>query len=215
MTENPINPEKADEKQKRDNNNLTIQKQPGKTSAAMKAELALGGIINGAALVQKFSTIAELSITDCFESLTDKAKAVHGGDLKDAESMLTAQAMALDTIFVFLVLRAKMNLDDYPDAFEKYMKLALKTQGQCRTTLETLAMMKNPQPYIRQQNLANQQIINNGQPFAHGENLKQANELLKDRQGEYETLDTGGTAATAGTDPELEAVAVVNGRKDS
>jgi hypothetical protein len=99
----------------------------------------------------------------------------------------------------------------YPETAERYMKLALRAQGQCRATLETLALIKNPQPYVRQQNVAvNQQVNNGAQPPRAEENPKSTNELLTDRRGEYETLDAGGTAATGGTDKELEAVAAVN-----
>ena len=42
------------------------------------------------------------------------------------------------------------------------MKLALKAQSQCRTTLDSLASMKNPAVHMRQTNIANNQQVNNG-----------------------------------------------------
>ncbi len=42
------------------------------------------------------------------------------------------------------------------------MRLALKAQAQARSTAEALALLKNPQPYIRQANIANgHQQVNN------------------------------------------------------
>jgi hypothetical protein len=77
-------------------------------------------------------------------------------------------------------------------------------------------MIKNPQPYVRQQNVAVNQQVNNGtEPPRAGENQKSTNELLTDKRGEYETLDTGGTAAAGGNDKELEAVAAVNGAQNA
>ena len=57
-----------------------------------------------------------------------------------------------------------MNMDEYIEATERYMRLALKAQGQCRATLETLAAIKNPPVvFARQANFANgpQQVNNN------------------------------------------------------
>jgi hypothetical protein len=41
------------------------------------------------------------------------------------------------------------------DQLDRYMRLALKAQGQCRATLETLAAIKNPPTlFARQANIA-------------------------------------------------------------
>ena len=66
------------------------------------------------------------------------------GDLKEVEAVLISQATALNTIFAELARRAALNMGEYLDAADKYMRLALKAQGQCRSTLETLATVKNP-----------------------------------------------------------------------
>jgi hypothetical protein len=52
---------------------------------------------------------------------------------------------------------------EYIDAADRYMRLALKAQGQCRATLETLAAIKNPPVVIaRQANVSHgPQQINN------------------------------------------------------
>lgn len=43
------------------------------------------------------------------------------------------------------------------------MRLALKAQAQCRSTVEALSAMKNPRvQYVNQQNVAVNQQVNNG-----------------------------------------------------
>ena len=122
--------------------------------------------------------------------------------------MLTAQSIAIDSIFGHLVSRSFKNLGEYINASETYMKLALKAQSQCRTTLETLAMIKNPQPYVKQQNVAYNQQVNNAEKQAPParENIKSTNELLEDKINDEQWMDTRATPKTSGIDTELETV---------
>lgn len=199
---------------------IAIKDQPDKTRDALIADMATGGILNNAGLVTEFSKgyLGDVSLTDCAEALKTKAKAVHGGDLKNLETMLASQAVALDSIFSSLAMRAKLNLGEYMNAAEKYMRLALKAQGQCRTTVETLAAIKNPQPYIQNNNAQYQQVNNGTAPsegnnqtntrtHAHaGKNPKNTNGLLEDKTHEQEWLDTGAQETAGGNDKELETV---------
>lgn len=199
---------------------IAIKDQPDKTRDALIADMATGGILNSAGLVTEFSKgyLGDVSLTDCAEALKEKAKTVHGGDLKNIETLLTTQALALDSIFSSMAMRAKLNMGEYMNAAEKYMRLALKAQGQCRATLETLAAIKNPQPYI-QNNKAQYQQVNNGiAPFegnnptstrthAHaGKNPENTNGLLEDKTHEQEWLDTRAPETAGGNDKELETV---------
>jgi hypothetical protein len=85
----------------------------------------------------------------------------------------------------------------YMEACETYLRLALKAQSQCRTTIEALAFIKNPQPtaFIRQQNVGYNQQVNDGAApavtalRAREEISKPANELLEAQHGER--LDNG------------------------
>jgi hypothetical protein len=72
------------------------------------------------------------------------------GDLDRPEALLVAQAHTLDALFNSLTRRAVLNMGqgDYLEAAEKYMKLALKAQSQCRTTVEAIGELKNPQPVV-------------------------------------------------------------------
>lgn len=73
---------------------------------------------------------------------------IGGGDLTRASNMLTAQALTLDAVFTELLSRASNNIGKYPDAMERYMRLALKAQAQSRATIEALARMQQPREQI-------------------------------------------------------------------
>ena len=107
-----------------------------------------------------------------------------------------------------------MNAGEYINAADTYMRLALKAQAQCRSTLEALAEIKNPRPvsFVKQANIANgPQQVNNGvkpdkyaQAHAHAEqNTCWKNELLEHEHGNY--LDTGAQGASGGANTHVEA----------
>ena len=129
-----------------------IDSTPDIAEEIVEARLAVGGILNNANIARILhgkSMSRDLDMGGVFEAMLKRADRVNNGNLKDAEVMLMSQATALDSIFSHLTFRSIKNMGDYLGATEKYMKLALRAQGQCRATLETLAMMKNPQPYVR------------------------------------------------------------------
>jgi hypothetical protein len=76
----------------------------------------------------------------------------------------SGQAHTLNAIFNDLARKAAKS--EYINQMESHLRLALKAQGQCRATLETLAAIKNPQPvaFVRQANIAHgpQQVNNSG-----------------------------------------------------
>lgn len=218
----------GNQKQADKSRTLTIQDCPGKSRETQVAELATNGVVSSAGTLVNYAKdyFGEVSLAECAESLARKAVAVHSGDMKEAETMLVAQAAALDGIFAALASRARMNMGEYMNAAEKYMRLALKAQGQCRATLETLADIKNPRPYI-QNNRAQFQQVNNGESepqnrqfsdtYAQaragaGKNSKMTNGLLEEKNGEW--LDTGAQGAAGGIDKELAAVATQYGAED-
>jgi len=83
-------------------------------------------------------------IGDYIHCVQTAAKAAEKGDLSMASRMLASQAIALDSLFGELARRAALNLGDYPDASERYGRLALRAQGNCRTTLEALSKLHQP-----------------------------------------------------------------------
>lgn len=145
---------------------VAIQGKPGESKEDALSRARLDPTITAASTAFIYSqhfgegaSLAGISI-----GLLDATKAVHAGDLRGAESMLTAQAAALNSIFTELARRASLNMGEYLGATETYMKLALRAQNQARMTLETLATIKNPPVvFAKQANIAHgHQQVNNG-----------------------------------------------------
>lgn len=113
----------------------------------------------------------------------------------------------------------------YLDAADRYMRLALKAQGQCRTTLETLAAIKNPPVvFAKQANIANgpQQVNNTVNksdggfesstrmhaPAHAGNSNSVQNELLEDRH--EQGMDIGAPGAAISRDPAMATVGEIH-----
>lgn len=179
-------------------NDIFINEDPNKTRNQQLADLQLGGIMSSTQVILTYNTNEQLKGTQALISLKNKAEKVISGNTEDMETILISQAVALDAIFTRLSLRAHNNFGQYMKAAETYLRLALKAQSQCRATLETLAEIKNPRPYI-QNNRAEYQQVNNGadnnsktntRTHAHTEKSFSTNELLEDKTHEQEWLDT-------------------------
>lgn len=208
---------------------LKVRTTPGVTPERQLADLVTAGDASNAWLMANYSagTFGEVSLSDCVLSLRKTTSAVKGGDLTSAETLLTAQALALNSIFGELARRSALNMGEYMNASERYMRLALKAQGQCRATLETLAAIKNPPVvFARQANINNggQQQVNNGTvPQSAGDSPprrcsqmstpagipeKSNSELLEVSDGQR--LDPGASGAAGGADPHLATVGAGN-----
>ncbi len=176
--------------------------------------------------VQATATIYEygksagnLDLIGLLDALSEQTKAACNGNLKRAESMLTAQAHSLDAIFNKLAQRA-VNAE-YLEHLDCYLKLALRAQSQCRATWETLAAIKNPpmMGYVKQANIAHgHQQVNNVPATAieaprTREKKKPQNKLLGENDGER--LDTRATGAAGGINPAMEAVGEINRAEDT
>jgi len=166
--------------------------------------------VGAAATIQKFDG-ANHEVNALARELSAQVAAVNGGDLKRAESMLISQSHTLDVLFNHLTRIAQGNMvEGYLSATETYLRLALKAQSQCRTTLETLAQVKNPPVvYARQANFANgPQQVNNNIPSQARENGNQPNKLSGDSN---ELLSNTGTSAfTGGVDTPMETVGAID-----
>ena len=108
--------------------------------------------VNSAFTVKKFAHVEDsVEISDYILELQKAGNEVVDGNLGRLERMLTCQAIALDTIFNRLALKAANS--EYMKNYEGFMRLAFKAQAQARSTVEALAMLKHPQPYISQTNI--------------------------------------------------------------
>ena len=162
-------------------------------------------------------SVGEPDFTALAEKIREQADAMHSGDMKGIESMLFAQALTLQATFTALSRRAASNAGEYMGATDTYLRLALKAQGQCRATLETLANIKNPRPvaFVKQANIANgPQQVNNGTADtsravvrAREANENPQNELLTDTRATHgKPVDTGAQSKTGASNPRMATV---------
>ena len=140
-----------------------------------------------------------LEVTDLMGELRKAGEEVASGNMSRVEKMLAHQALTLDAIFNNMAQRS--HKQETFKGIEVLMRLALKAQAQARSTAEALALLKNPQPYIRQANMTTgPQQINNGiaaQPPAR--NIQsEPNKLLEADHGNC--LDTRAQGATGHAD---------------
>lgn len=200
-------------------NVLQVTHRIGLSEERQLADLATDGIASNAITARTFLGTSQpsLSITEMVNSLKDHGQRVNGNDLAAAEQMLMAQSVALNAIFAEMARRSAINMGEYLDASERYMRLALKAQGQCRATVETLANIKNPPVvFAKQANISNgPQQVNNGvmsgpKGDAHGETVIGQSKLLEGTQHGGTVLDAGAATATKGGNPEMEAVGAVH-----
>lgn len=131
------------------NNALTIEQTPDETGAqAMARKLVQPAFKNAVAtsgFIGKMIGGVELpGLTDYANELKKTSDKAAEGDLAMASKMLAAQAVTLDSMFTELARRTAMNMGDYINAAERYGRLALKAQSNCRATLEALAKLHQP-----------------------------------------------------------------------
>ena len=190
------------------NRRLEIAHVPGKSDDRIFADVISDGIVSNSLTAMRFVGADQgvISLTDMVASLEDRGRAVNRGDLSTAEQMLNSQAVALNAIFGELARRAELNMGEYPEAFERYMRLALKAQSQSRATVETLAAIKNPPVvFARQANINNggQQQVNNGVGAtvpAHAAKSEVVPTELSKGIEYVEWMDTGATRQAVGAD---------------
>ncbi len=199
---------------------LVIEREPKLTPEAALAKMVVAGLATNAISTQEFSTypFGDVNLTECLNALSDSAARVNKGDLREAEALLAAQAVSLNAIFTSLAHRARINMGEYLDAADRYMRLALKAQGQCRATLETLAAIKNPPTvFARQANIAQgpQQVNNtislgsrDAQCLARAGNSESEPNKLLEAHGER--LDLGAADTTDAGDQALATVGTIN-----
>lgn len=151
------------------------------------------------------------TIVEAIAVLNEQSEAVHKGDLSRAESMLMAQATALQSIFARLVEKGMSGLT--LPTFEINMRMALRAQNQCRATLETLAAIKNPPVvFAKQANVTTgPQQVNNGvlAPSRVRETEIGQNQLLMENH-HGQRLDIGAQGAAIGLDTAVATVGEIN-----
>jgi len=179
-----------------------------KTRSEMLAKLVADSVLSAVTVKQFSGAGDDLAIPDLVAEMKKAGDEAVAGDLGRIERMLANQLLTLDMMFNNLAQRA--GRQETFKGIEVLMRLALKSQAQSRATAETLAVIKNPMPYIKQANIAHgHQQVNNGQQATSAENSQSGpNKLLETQHGN--TLDFGAQTAAGRADQTLETVGAVH-----
>jgi hypothetical protein len=193
----------------------------GQTLEEKSAGLIAEGIASNAFVSLLFAQHSGVAGGNELNELVKSTRAAVGraakGETDQADGLLTSQAIALNAVFLEMSRRAALNMGEHMGAMETYMRLALKAQSQCRTTLEALAEIKNPRSvaFVKQANIAGgHQQVNNyppGSPVSVPDNAGRAeterrpNELLEEIS-DAQWLDPRTAPATGAGNPELATV---------
>ena len=166
------------------------------------AEILTKPEVQAAITIQQWQNLYEIDALS--QTLSSQIDDVNNGNMQRPEAMLLAQAHTLDQLFNTLAQRAHKR--ETVTSCEIHLRLAFKAQNQCRSTLETLAAIKNPPiVFAKQANISSgHQQINNGTASHAGEIKNQQNKLLRDLPNE--TLDTGRAIETSGINKAMATV---------
>jgi hypothetical protein len=195
---------------------LRVQRQQSETEADAMAHTSLRPTVQAALTLMDYTkAFGEMSINTLVADLVKQCDLAIDGDLSRTEGLLISQAHTLDAIFHKLARKASHS--EYLNQLEVHLRLALKAQSQCRATLETLAIIKNPQPvaFVRQANIAHgPQQVNNGAAadLRSREIDKKQCKLVEVQNGER--LEPGPPGAAGGTNSKLEAMGAFHRPED-
>lgn len=206
---------------------LDVPVEAGATLEEKSAKFITEGIASNAFIAMQFLQHSGMAggneLNELVKSTRVAVEDAGKGGTGQADALLTSQAIALNSVFLEMSRRAALNLGEHLGAMETYMRLALKAQAQCRTTLETLAEIHNPKSvaFVKQANIAGgHQQINNGtgpgepaaDPTREQNNFEQSKLLEETPNGQW--LDTGTTPSAVDGDPQMAPVGALNRAAD-
>ena len=117
----------------------------GPISVARMKEIAAQAVdpcVTSSMVVSAFwqeARVSEIDPKAGYDAIRDEADAVRDGVMTSAQATLVGQALALNAIFAELARRGAAALNRPGNAAEKYLRLAMKAQSQCRATLNVLS----------------------------------------------------------------------------
>ena len=175
------------------------------TTSQTLAKLATTSVLSAVTLKRYAGAGDTLEMPDLVDEMRKAGNEVVDGNMGRVERMLANQAMTLDAIFNNMAQRS--HSQETFKGIEVLMRLALKAQAQARSTAEALALLKNPQPYIRQANMTTgPQQINNGSVAQSpaGNIQSEQNKLLAADHGQR--MDTRAQGAASRINPHMATV---------
>jgi hypothetical protein len=203
----------------RNTDTLYVKPLDGETNADALARSATTPAVQGGLTIKHFTgdPLIGLSLHALVEELTEQCARSNRGDLAQSEALLTAQAHSLDAIYNRLARMASSHLGagGNIEVIDTLLRLGMKAQSQCRSTIEALAEIKNPShvTFAKQANIANgPQQVNNGMAARAANGQFRQNKLLEQTNGQR--LDFGAKGSAIGADTTLAAVGAVNRASD-
>jgi hypothetical protein len=178
------------------------------------AKVTASSALNSAKVVAAYNAGSDVDLVASTQVMIEHQREVKAGDMSRAECMLMNQAVALQSMFVDLALRAKRETSF--SNMQVMTGLALKTQSACRATLQALGDLKYPRQatFVRQANIAHgpQQVNNDDGPASPRTQLNQSvkNKLLDGVNDGSSYMVNGTTPTSAGKDPELATLEPVH-----
>jgi len=156
-----------------------------------------------------FSETEQPSIEANLKALRKAIEKVEEGDKAFASGMLAAQALTLDTMFAELARRASMNMGQHLEAGDRYTRLALKAQANCRATLEALGKLHQP----REQTVKHVHVNEGGQAVVADQFHQHQGEGKNEKTGEqsHATGAAGESPAMLGQDAQGDGVPIPGG----
>lgn len=191
-------------------NSFEVDAATKETNSEAIARLLTNGTTSALTLKTYSNTGDGLEVPDLVRAMKKAGDEAVAGNLARTERMLANQLLVLDAMFNNLAQRA--HRQENFKGIETMTRLALKAQAQARATAETLGVLKNPMPYIRQANIAqgHQQVNNGTQSTRTGNFQSEPNELLEAPHGGSNILDTRAATAAGRGYQALEAVAPID-----
>ena len=181
------------------NNALTVEQTTEETGAQAMARKVLDPGFRHAVTASSFAgkvlgnSIEHPGLMDYVDHVLKVGGKAESGDLAIASRLLASQAITLDSMFTELARRAALNMSEYVNAAERYGRLALKAQSNCRATLETLAKLHQP----REQTVRHVHVNEGGQAVVadHFHNHAGGSENAKSSNQCHATGTAGPSAA--------------------
>ncbi len=213
MTANNLKPERQVQSE-----SIATANDPGTDHNKFMAQTILRPTVQAATTLREYGKgFGDIELSALVDGLSEQAALANDGDLQRGQAMLAVQAHTLDAIFNNLARRA-INAE-HVDTLDRYLKLALRAQSQCRATWEALATVSSGPAAgcVGQANIAYGNLqVNNAAPaqqeFTSLEERDAPNTLLEVEHGER--LDPGAPLATGKTDPALETMEPRDRAKD-
>jgi len=196
---------------------LMIEAQTGETKPESMARVMVEPYLRHGAVTSALSDKmigklpGEPRFDDFGRALKTKAQQVGSAEIALASEMLAVQAQTLDAIFTEYARRATVNIGEYINASERYMRLALKAQAGSRATLDALVRLHQP----REQTVKHVHVNEGGQAVVadHFHQHRGGGKNGKSNEQSHATGAIGEGTALPRPDPKGEGVSVTRRRR--